>query len=543
VIPSARAFDDVVALEAQLQAERDRLRVLLDVTNAVSRERTLDGLFVAIGQALRWLVDHDGSNLCLYDPEAKALRVHTITTPDGGRGWQEGLLLPLEGTPAGLAFRTRAPVVANTQEELLAAVRFPGLEAAIRVNGLRSGCAVPLLSRGEPLGTMAFGSREEGMFDAARVALLVQLAAQLAPAVDNAVAWTRLERLKEQLATEKLYLEDELRAEKNFDEVIGQSPALRRTLAQVETVAATGSTVLILGETGTGKELVARAIHRLSGRGDRTFVKLNCAAIPTGLLESELFGHEKGAFTGAVAAKAGRFELAHKGTLFLDEVGEISPELQPKLLRVLQDQQFERLGGTTTLEVDVRVVAATNRDLAGMVAARQFRSDLYYRLNVFPVHVPPLRERAGDVPLLVRHFVGRAARRMGKRIDTIPAAALAALERHPWPGNVRELEHLVERAVILSRGGTLEVPLAELAVGPPVAAPMSGPAPPAPAPATNAPAGLTPLEAQEREAIIKALEASGWRVGGERGAAAKLGLNRTTLQSKMLKLGIVRPGS
>ncbi|HEV2690240.1 MAG TPA: sigma 54-interacting transcriptional regulator, partial [Bryobacteraceae bacterium] len=318
-----------------------------------------------------------------------------------------------------------------------------------------------------------------------------------------------------------LYLQDEIRTERNFGEIVGDSLAFRRVLEQVETVAPTDASVLILGETGTGKELIARAIHDLSSRRERTFVKLNCAAIPTGLLESELFGHEKGAFTGAITQKPGRFELAHNGTLFLDEIGDIPLELQPKLLRALQEHEFERLGGTRTIKVDVRLVAATNRDLAQMIAERQFRTDLYYRLSVFPVALPPLRERTDDIPKLVRYFTQKYARRMNKRIEAIPTETMEALIHYPWPGNVRELENLIERAVILTRGATLQIPLGELRAAPDAGSPVT-------------------LEEAERDHIRRVLEQANWVVGGPNGAAARLGMKRTTLQSKMKKLGIAR---
>jgi formate hydrogenlyase transcriptional activator len=346
----------------------------------------------------------------------------------------------------------------------------------------------------------------------------------VAVAVENALAFQELTALKEQLAQEKAYLEEEIRTE-NFGEMVAVSASLREVLKKVEIVAPTASTVLICGESGTGKELIARALHDLSPRKQRALVKLNCAAIPTGLLESELFGHEKGAFTGAICQKTGRFELANKGTLFLDEVGEIPLELQPKLLRVLQEQEFERLGGTKTLKVDVRLVAATNRDLAQMVAEGGFRSDLYYRLNVFPIMLPPLRERSDAIPSLVRHFTQQFARRMGKRIDTIPTATMEALVRYSWPGNVRELQNVIERAVILSPGATLQVPLADLK---PV-----GQQAPAEEPVTLADA--------EREHILSALRETEWVVSGPKGAAAHLGMKRSSLQHKMKKLGISRP--
>jgi formate hydrogenlyase transcriptional activator len=352
------------------------------------------------------------------------------------------------------------------------------------------------------------------------------VANQVALAVENALAFQQIEALKDKLHKEKAYLEEEVRTEHNFGQVVGESPALQRVLKLAETVAPTGSTVLIRGETGTGKELVARAIHDLSPRKDRTFVKLNCAAIPTGLLESELFGHERGAFTGAIAQKAGRFELAHQGTLFLDEVGDIPLELQPKLLRVLQEQEFERLGATRTVRVDVRLVAATNRDLVQMVAEGRFRSDLYYRLNVFPLLVPPLRERADDIPRLVRHFTQRFARRMGRQIETIPSEVMHALVRYPWPGNIRELQNVIERAVILSPGPSLQAPLGELQ--------------PARALANEPTAEAVTLADAEKEHILGVLRETSWVVGGPEGAASRLGMRRSTLQWKMKKLGISR---
>jgi formate hydrogenlyase transcriptional activator len=352
---------------------------------------------------------------------------------------------------------------------------------------------------------------------------LQQVANQVAVAVENALAFQELTALKDQLAQEKAYLEEEVHTE-HFKEMVAVSAGLREVLKKVEIVAPTDSTVLICGETGTGKELIARALHDLSPRRERSLVKLNCAAIPTGLLESELFGHEKGAFTGAISQKIGRFELAHKGTLFLDEVGEIPLELQPKLLRVLQEQEFERLGGTKTIKVNVRLVAATNRDLAAMVAECRFRNDLYYRLNVFPLVLPPLRERPDGIPSLVRHFTQEYARRMGKRIDAIPAATMEALVRYPWPGNVRELQNVIERAVILSPGPTLQVPLTDLKPA-----------------GQEAPVAATTLADAERQHILGVLRETGWVLGGPKGAAARLGMKRSTLQNKMRKLGISRP--
>ncbi|MGZ8522323.1 MAG: sigma-54 interaction domain-containing protein, partial [Candidatus Binatia bacterium] len=358
--------------------------------------------------------------------------------------------------------------------------------------------------------------------------LLQHVANQIAIAVENSLAFRQVVDRANKLSEEKLYLQDEIRTEYNFEEIIGESAALKRVLDQIQTVAPTDSTILVQGETGTGKELIARAIHHLSARSERTLVKVNCAAIPTGLLESELFGHEKGAFTGAIAQRVGRFELAHRGTLFLDEVGDIPLELQPKLLRVLQEQEFERLGSSRTVHVDVRLVAATNADLTQKVADGQFRADLYYRLNVFPVTIPPLRERREDIPLLVRYFAQKYARRMKRPIDNVPVKAMTALSEYHWPGNVRELENFIERAVILSRGAELQIPLAELKQR------------------TNrhssaASNGFATLENAEREHIVRALGESKWVIGGAAGAANRLGMKRTTLQSRMRKLGITRP--
>jgi formate hydrogenlyase transcriptional activator len=393
--------------------------------------------------------------------------------------------------------------------------------------GSPKNCSIPLMSHDRVLGALDLGSRDEDAFRPEEVELLGQVANQIAIAVENAQAYREITELKERLAKEKLYLEEEIRTEHNFEEIVGESDSLRRVLKQIETVAPTDSTVLIRGETGTGKELIARALHELSPRRQGTFVKINCAAIPTGLLESELFGHEKGAFTGAIMQKIGRFELAHQGTLFLDEVGDIPPELQPKLLRVLQEQEFERLGSTRTVRVDVRLVAATNRDLAQMAAEGEFRSDLYYRLNVFPVVLPPLRDRRDDIPRLVRHFAQKVARRMGRRIETIPAEAMDTLVAYPWPGNVRELENVIERAVILSPGSVLQINLGELEA--------------APVPTDNHNASAVTLNDAEREHILDALRETRWVLGGPNGAAARLAMKRTTLQSKMKKLGISRP--
>jgi formate hydrogenlyase transcriptional activator len=385
--------------------------------------------------------------------------------------------------------------------------------------GLKSLYAVPIGVHGKILGVISVSSIREDAFTATDQALLREVAKQVAIAVANAIAVRELKALKDRLAQEKLYLEDEIRSELNFEEIIGQSAALREVLRLVETVASSDSTVLLLGETGTGKELIARAVHDHSRRKGRTFVKMNCAAIPTGLLESELFGHEKGAFTGAIAQKVGRLELADQGTLFLDEVGDIPPEIQPKLLRALQEREFERLGSTHTRKVNVRLVAATNRDLQKMTETKEFRSDLYYRLNVFPIRIPPLRERPEDIPLLVRYFAEKFARQMQKPIQTIPAESMRKLQQHDWPGNVRELENLVERAVILTTGTELLVPLPEMKASSPTVS-------------------VAHSEEPERETIIKVLRETRGMLGGPNGAAARLGMKRTTLQYRIKKMGI-----
>jgi formate hydrogenlyase transcriptional activator len=386
--------------------------------------------------------------------------------------------------------------------------------------GLHSFCDVPLISRGRLVGVLGVARREENTFDENEVAFMTQVANQVAMGVENALAFGEIADLKDKLAQEKLYLENEIRGEMDFEGIVGQSSVLRHVLELVETVAPSDSTVLLLGETGTGKELIARAIHDRSRRRDRTFVKLNCAAIPTGLLESELFGHERGAFTGAISQKTGRLELADNGTLFLDEVGDIPTDVQPKLLRALQEREFERLGSTQTKKVNVRLVAATNRDLEKMIEAREFRSDLYYRLNVFPIRIPPLRERPEDIPLLVRYFAQKYGRRMEKQIESIPAAALKKLSDWHWPGNIRELENFIERSVILTRGPALQVPAGELSKEGTIAE------------------GSGARQTAERDEILRTLKETKGRVAGPEGAAARMGLKRTTLISRMKKLGI-----
>ncbi len=519
-VDNALNHQSAQAYQQQLARERDRLRVLLEVNNVLVSHLDLRQLFEAIAACLRRVMHHEYTSLALYDPETKRMRVQALDFPQGRGFIREEMSVPVETSPSGCAFSNRKPLLANRAD----LERYDSeIARLLLAEGIKSMCCVPLVTRNRVLGALNVASLRDAVFTQEDADLLSQVAVQVAIAVENALAYRQIGELKNKLAEEKLYLEDEIRSELNFEEIVGESGVLKSILKQVETVAPTDSTVLIQGETGTGKELIARAIHNLSGRRERTFVKMNCAAIPTGLLESELFGHERGAFTGAIAQKLGRFELAHGGTLFLDEVGDIPLELQPKLLRVLQEQEFERLGSTRTIRVEVRVVAATNRDLAQMVADREFRSDLYYRLNVFPVVVPPLRERREDIPILVRYFAQKYARRMNKGIETIPAETMDLLTHYRWSGNVRELENLIERAVILSPGAVLQVPLAELK-----------------SQAEAATSRVTTLEAAEREHILRALRETNWVLGGPGGAAARLGMKRTTLQSRMPKLGISR---
>jgi formate hydrogenlyase transcriptional activator len=511
---------DNVLHHQDLAHDRDRLRLLLEVSESIASHRDLSDLFRDLAQRLPQVVPFDFINAVLHDPVRNVMRLWLLVTSTPST-ISPGLELPIDESPGGLVWKTQRPLMVDdvAQEQ-----RFPRLIPLLRENGIQSFCVVPLTTAQRRLGAMGFGRLQRRVYQETEIHFMQQVAKQVAVAVDNALAYEHIAQLRDKLTKEKLYLEEEIQTDYNFEEIVGDSQALKRVLKEVQTVAATDSTVLILGETGSGKELVARALHNRSDRRERTFVKLNCAAIPTGLLESELFGHEKGAFTGAIATKIGRFELADHGTLFLDEVGEIPSELQVKLLRVLQEQEFERLGSTRTIRVDVRIVAATNRDLRQMVEEQKFRSDLYYRLNVFPVTVPPLRDRAEDVPMLVRHFAQKFAQRMKRRVESIPSESMKALQNYAWPGNVRELENFIERAVILTHGPDLFVPLAELKATPKSSAAL---------PAT--------LEQAEREHILKVLRDANWVIGGASGAAAKLGMKRTTLQSKMQKLGISRP--
>jgi formate hydrogenlyase transcriptional activator len=500
-----------------LQREKDRMQMLLEVNAALVSNLDLPELFPAVSGFIRKVVKQDYASLLLYDEQRQTLSKYAYDWPGSNGTHAVAHELLLKDSGPGRAFLERKTKLYNRQE--LIELHSTLLD---QMEGIQWLCSIPLVTRRGPVGTINFVRCDAEAFSKQDLSLLNQIASQIAIAMDNSHAYSEITGLTQKLSVEKLYLEGEIRSELNFEEIIGESQKLKRVLDQAKTVAGSDATVLILGETGTGKELIARAIHRMSQRSDSSFIKMNCAAIPTGLLESELFGHEKGAFTGAISQKIGRLELADRGTLLLDEIGDIALELQPKLLRALQDQEFERLGGTRTIGVNVRMVAATNQDLAKAVADKQFRSDLYYRLNVFPIRIPPLRERKEDIPLLVRYFVHKFSSRMGKAIDSVPGDTMRALCGWGWPGNIRELENFIERSVILTEGQTLRAPLAELSVH------------------EEDNGNDSTLEHLEREYIVRALRETGGVIAGLHGAAARLGLKRTTLQSRIQRMGITR---
>jgi len=522
-----------LALEAQLsfaasetarlalESERTKLRLILDLNNSMVSNLELKDLVQAISPRIRDVMRLDAVALILPTGSSGAPEVYALDFPDGKGYIRPGTEVAKDGLAAQV-FRSGKPWVGDIRWD---AQKHLGRELALQ-EGLTALCLLPLGRSERVLGILAVGRLRKHSFTQQDVDFMAQIAGQLAIAMDNALSYRKISELSHKLAQEKLYLENEIRSELNFEEIVGNSAVLRRVLRQVEAVSPTNSTVLIYGETGCGKELIARAVHKLSGRCRHPFVKLNCAAIPTGLLESELFGHEKGAFTGAIAQRIGRFELASDGTIFLDEVGEIPLELQPKLLRVLQEREFERLGSSRTLHTDARLVAATNRDLNAMVESQKFRSDLFYRLNVFPICVPPLRERPEDIPFLIRHFVRHFGRQMKKPIETISSETMEALVRYPWPGNIRELQNVIERAVILSPGNALRVAMSDLKPRITENGSVNG--------------GVT-LEEMERRHILAVLEQTNWVFAGPHGAAARLGLKRPTLQFRMRKLGIARP--
>jgi len=522
------ASEFAVAVESflakqDLLRERDRLRTLFDVTKALVSKLSPDELFAAISAQLSKVVPHDFAVLTLWNEKTRDLDTIALHFTGPPLFDSEQAHVPPEGMPSAEALATGKPVVAYETD--LDRYPSPHYRRFVAM-GCKSGCSIPLITGNGTRGTLEIGRITGDVWTDGDVEFLVEVAGQVAIAVENALSYRELSEMKERLATEKLYLEDEIRLDHNIADMVGEGPAFQSVLRGVQTVAPSDATVLILGETGTGKELVARAIHELSHRCKGSFVKVNCAAIPATLLESELFGHEKGSFTGAAGQRIGRFELAHQGTLFLDEIGEMPLELQPKLLRAVQDQEFERVGGNRTIRTDTRFVAATNRDLKAMVEENRFRADLYYRLHVFPIVVPPLRKRPEDIPLLTRFFVQKYASRMNRKIERIPAAVMEALARYDWPGNIRELQNVIERSVLLTTGSALSLAMPE------VISKHQPPAPPA--------SGAERSEAAEREAIIRALQEAHGIVGGPNGAAARLGLKRTTLYSRMQKLNVSR---
>ena len=518
-LESAMASDAAESYQKQLLGERDRWKLLLEINNHVIAFLDVTTLLRSACESLRNYFDNDFAAVWIIDKEQNRLETAAMDFPSG-RGFIDDVTVELTAEDIH-RMKTRQPELWG-QKELQALPET--VRESFASEGLESMLVTALRMANRPLGVITLGSKRARHFRHQDLDLLGQIATQISLALDNAIAYEKLNASRDQIEEERLYLETELRAEYNFENIVGRSPSLIKVLQQIQIVAPTDSTVLLHGETGTGKELIARAIHSLSSRKSRTFVRLNCAAIPSGLVESELFGHEKGAFTGALMQKKGRFEIADQGTLFLDEIGDISLDLQPKLLRALQEQEFERLGSARTIRVDVRLIAATHRDLPTMIRNNQFREDLFYRLNVFPIEIPPLRDRREDIPLLVNFFVSRLSRKMQKNIESIPKDAMEALTNAPWPGNIRELENFIERAVILTQGSDLKVPLKELKRAPVVSSATSG----------------STFEEAERQAIVEALHAAAGKISGQGGAAERLGLKRTTLQNKMRKLGISR---
>ena len=530
----ANRYEAIISISEELRRQNDRLQLLLNLTSRITSSLDLREVLRAIAANIRQVIHADLVTVSLPDGASGKIRVFAMDFPHGKGVIKEDLLVA-PSTAVRKAMDTLKPVVLDSQES----------DNCVSGNaeGIRAQCIIPLVNRDRVLGILCPSRTTETPFVPEDVDFLSRASGQIAIAIENALAYHEISELKDKLAQEKLYLEEEIRSDSGFERIIGKSGPLKHILELVDTVAPSDSTVLLLGETGTGKELIARAIHDRGRRKDRTFVKLNCAAIPTGLLESEVFGHEKGAFTGAITQKIGRLELADQGTLFLDEVGDIPIEIQPKLLRALQEREFERLGSTHTRKVNVRLVAATNRNLEKMVADREFRSDLFYRLNVFPIRIPSLRERKEDIPLLVSYFVQKFAKQMQKQIESVPSAVMKGLTAWEWPGNIRELENFIERAVILTRGKALEVPLTELrktetemAVDAVVNKKRAARKAFSSGPDINA--GAEEYERKQREEIIQSLTACKGRVGGTDGAAIRLGISRTTLIYRMRRLGI-----
>ncbi|HEV2826657.1 MAG TPA: sigma 54-interacting transcriptional regulator [Pyrinomonadaceae bacterium] len=535
--------DNSEGLQTELRRDKKRLKLLLDLASDAVSNQKLHELAKAIMTRLKSATDSDGVCILLKRQEEGELDRFALDFRSKGSSLNERTVMPLAGTMASYVLSAGKPW-AGTREQ--ASASFPN--ELLLEEQFSTGCMLPLSGCNWVVGTLTLVRTRHNPYSQDELDFLTGVCSQIAVVLENALACQEIFELKDKVAQEKLYLEEEIRNEMNFDQIVGDSPALRQVLDLVQTVAPSDSTVLLLGETGTGKELIARAIHDHSRRENRTFVKLNCAAIPTGLFESELFGHEKGAFTGAISQKIGRLELADQGTLFLDEIGDVPLEIQPKLLRALQEREFERLGSTRTKKADLRLVAATNRNLEKMIADREFRSDLYYRLNVFPIRIPPLRERREDIPVLARYFTQKFAQQMEKRIETIPSAAMKALIEWDWPGNVRELGNFIERAVILTRGSSLEASLAGLQRVCHEEKTTMARSQPEDEVARIVKETLYALDSRksvvdehaqrQREQIVHALTDSKGRVAGADGAAARLGLNRTTLLSRMKKFSI-----
>lgn len=505
-----------------LSRERDNFRILVAITNAVLSRLDMDELVSEVAKEIHHYFKIDAISIVLRGHRKGKLTIHSTHYLDETNPAHEQSEVDESGTLSERVFKSKEMLLLNLSERDELAP-YERMLFQCWGNQIQTLCLLPLMSGNTMLGVLKLAQCEEQAFTTTNLKLLRQIAERIAIALDNALAYQEIHRLKERLVDENLALTEQLNnVDSEFGEIIGRSDAMYSVLKQVEMVAQSDSTVLILGETGTGKELIARAIHNLSNRNSRRMVKMNCAAMPAGLLESDLFGHERGAFTGASTQRIGRFELADKSSLFLDEVGDMPLELQPKLLRVLQEQEFERLGSNKLIQTNVRLIAATNRDLKKMVADREFRNDLYYRLNVFPICLPPLRERPDDIPLLVKAFTAKIARRMGRNIDSIPAETLRTLSTMEWPGNVRELENVIERAVLLTRGNVLQLSLPEVMISEP------------PLPARE----IAQEGEDEYQLIVRILRETNGVVAGPKGAAQRLGLKRTTLLSRMKRLGI-----